>query len=742
MHAPHFTQYVREQLETRYGPQALYKNGLRVTTTLDRGLQRMAEEAVGAQVAAQSAQGAHNAALVALNPATGEILAMVGSADFFSEEISGQINMALSPRQPGSAIKPLTYLAAFERGWSPATLMWDVPTDFPDGANPPYRPRNYDGQFRGPVLVRQALGNSLNIPAVRALQFVGLDGLKEMAARLGVTTLTRPDYGLSLTLGGGEVPLLELAAAYGVLANEGVRVPAFSIMRVEDSAGRLIEEHQQQPGQQVVSREHAFLITDVLADAPARQPAFGATGRYLMLDRPAAVKTGTTNDVRDVWTVGYTPKLVTGVWVGNADNSAMTGLSGSSGAAPIWQAFMTQALRGTPSLSFLTPPGVSQAEVCADSGTLPSDVCPARRLEWFAQGQGPRPASEDIHQRLRVDRSTGGLATEFCPPDLVEERVFLVYPPEAAAWAQEQGLPLPPQGPCPVHTHQAELFLSAPQEGAEVAEVVPIRGTVRVPGLVSYRVEYGVGLNPEGWGLVAGPFSGEAQDALLAQWETRGLLDVPHTLRLVAETQGGALMETRVHVVVQNAPPTETPTRTPRPTRTRLPRATEPLPTPTDVAPTATWPLDPTASPWPTATPEPTATWEPPVETPLPSPTLPVPVETPVPTPEPSPSVEPVSPAALTAQIISPEEGDTLFGPTEIIGAAGGPGFVAYRVEVGLGHEPESWILVGEERSAPVQGGVLALWSPQDLGGYEVTIRLTVWGLGAQAEARVLVRVG
>lgn len=757
MRAPHFTVYVREQLEARYGPQVLYRNGLRVTTTLDLDLQAAAEEALREHVAGLASRGAHNGAAVVINPATGEILAMVGSADFWDESIDGQVNMALSPRQPGSAIKPLTYLAAFERGWTPATLIWDVPTEFPDGANPPYRPRNYDGAFRGPVLVRQALGNSLNIPAVKALQFVGLDGFKEIAARVGITTLTRDDYGLSLTLGGGEVSLLELTNAYAVLASGGVYRPPVAILRVEDSAGRLIEEHQASVGRQVVAPEHAFLITDILADPEARQPTFGSAARFMQLDRPAAVKTGTTNDVRDVWALGYTPDLVAGVWVGNADNSAMTNLSGAVAAAPVWQAIMLRAHQGKPVRGFEPPPGVERVEICAEGGTVPGPACPARRLEWFAIGQGPRPASEDIHQVLRVDRTTGGLATEFCPAETVEERVYLIYPPEAEAWARERGLPEPPREPCPLHAYAAELAIASPREGEVVQGVVPIWGTVRVPGLASYRVEYGIGPDPGGWGLVAGPFSGEVQDALLGQWDTRGLSDVEHTLRLVAEMQDGRLLEARRHVLVRNATPT--PTESPTPKATRAPRRTA-TPTPGVPTPTATepWWAEPTPTatepPWaePTATPtqEEPATPTPesthtPVPTPVQSPTPPAtpePTSTPPGPGEPSDDapVTPTSPP-LVAQIAFPLEGDMVRAPVEIHGTAAGTLFIAYRVEVGLGSEPELWVPIGEERFTPVVDGILALWQPWDLRGQVVTLRLTVWGIGEQAEARVTVWV-
>jgi len=763
MRAPHFTLYVREQLEERYGPQALYKNGLRVITTLDLDQQQAAQEILQRHVANLQAHHATNGALVILNPTTGEILALVGSADFSSEAIQGQVNMALSPRQPGSAIKPLTYLAAFEKGWTPATLIWDVPTEFPDGANPPYHPRNYDGKFRGPVLVRQALSNSLNVPAVKTLQFVGVDGLKEMAARVGIATLDRPDYGLSLTLGGGEVTLLELTAAYGVLANGGLWVPPVSILRVEDGFGRLIEAYEPQPGRRVVSPEHAFLITDILADPQARQPTFGSTARFLDLDRPAAVKTGTTNDIRDAWTLGYTPGLAVGVWVGNADNTPMTDLSGVTGAGPIWQAAMLQALQGSPARAFDRPPGVVSLEICAEGGTVPGEACPRRRMEWFAKGQGPRPASEDIHQVLRVDRQTGGLATEFCPPELVEERIYLVYPPEANEWAREQGLPEPPRFPCPLHTFAAELAILEPKEGDVVEGIVSVWGTVSIPGLASYRLEYGVGPDPGGWGLVAGPFAGEVRESLVGEWDTRDLFDIEHTLRLVVQTEDGREMETRIHVVVSNPTPTATSTRTRRPTRTPTPTATEPPPsaaptaTATVVGPSPTATMIATLPPGPTATetiaPTPTSAGLEPSPTALPWPTqtlvptaTPVPIETPTPQPTPTaePGGEPSPPPSsepLVAEIAYPPDGDIIRGPTEILGTAAGTGFVAYRVEVGLGIEPAGWVLLGEERTIPVEEGLLAVWQPQGLAGQIVTVRLTVWGIGEQQEARIVVRV-
>jgi len=334
MDFPHWVVYVRYLLEEQFDPQTIYRSGFTVYTTLDPELQNQAESIVADQVAALVENNATNGALLAMNPNNGEILAMVGSVDFYSEAIDGQVNMALSQtRQPGSTIKPLTYVAAFEKGWTPSTLIWDVPSEFPPSTdpfdtNPPYEPVNYDNKFHGPVTLRSALANSYNIPAVKALEFVeiyddpetpGEEGLIALARRFGITSLTRSDYGLSLTLGGGEISLLEMTSAYAVFANEGRRIPAVGISKIVDRTGNIVYEYEPPVGDQVIRAEHAYLISSILSDKSARIPMFG-TNPVINLDFTAAVKTGTTNDFRDNWTVGYTPDLVVGVWVGNTDS--------------------------------------------------------------------------------------------------------------------------------------------------------------------------------------------------------------------------------------------------------------------------------------------------------------------------------------------------------------------------------------------------------------------------------------
>jgi len=613
LRAPHFVMYVRQLLEEQYGPQAVYGGGLQVTTTLDPRLQTLAEEIARKHVAALRDRNVTNAALVALKPETGEILAMIGSVDFFDPAISGQVNVALRPRQPGSVIKPVTYLAAFEKGWTPATAIMDVTTEFPDGANPPYKPVNYDGQEHGMVTVRTALANSLNIPAVKTLQEVGLPAMLEMAHRLGIASLNRPDYGLSLTLGGGEVTLLEMTGAYAVLANGGQRVPPTAILDVRTGDGRVLYRYKP-VGEQVISPQHAYLITHILADNEARHLAFGPHS-VLELSRPAAVKTGTTNDWRDNWTIGYTPELVTGVWVGNSDNSPMADVTGVAGAGPIWHDFMEGALAGTPVRDFIRPEGIVEYEVCAISGARPSPSCPTRRIELFAAGTQPLDESHDIHQRIRIDRTTGALATEWCPDNVVEEHEFEVYPPEYREWAETHGHPQPPRESCPVHTGPARAQIMQPAEGESVQGIVTIIGQAVIPDFARYVVEYGVGWDPGGWGTIAVQEDEPVDGGILAQWDTSGLYNMEHTLRLVVFDHWGNVVEARRHIWVNNPLPTASPT--PWPTETVTPT---PLPTETDTPtpwPTLTeTPWSPSPTGWPTETPTPTAT------EPLPEPTL------------------------------------------------------------------------------------------------------------------------
>jgi 1A family penicillin-binding protein len=442
--APHFVMYVWEILRREFGEEALYRRGLRVYTTLDVDLQERARDIARYHLQQlsqpRSGEPAHNvtdAAVVALDPNSGEILVMLGSPDYFDPAIDGAVNVSLMPRQPGSAIKPLTYAAAFDKDYTPATMLLDVRTTFFTREGDAYVPVNYDKRFHGPVLLRQALGSSLNVIAVKVLQHVGIEEVVSLAQDLGMTTLRDPQrYGLALTLGGGEVRLMELTAAYAALANGGLQVGPHAILRVESIHGEVLWTETATLGQRVLDDRVAYWVTDILSDDFARIPAFGE-GSALALTRPSAAKTGTTTDWRDNWTVGYTPDLVVGVWTGNADNSPMVSVSGIDGAAPIWHGFMEEALKGRPVRAFVQPPGMVRAEICAESGMLPNSYCARRRQEWFIAGREPEGVC-NMHRLVRVDGRGGELASAHTPPQYIMQKVGVFLPPEAFEWAREQ----------------------------------------------------------------------------------------------------------------------------------------------------------------------------------------------------------------------------------------------------------------------------------------------------------------
>lgn len=451
--APHFVMQVRSQIDGLLSQQEVYDlGGLEVRTTIDLDWQKHAERAVLRQIEAmqRSSQGLghdmNNAALVALDPKNGDILAMVGSPDYFDPEHGGAINMALSPRQPGSALKPLVYAAALDPheaggGWTAATMLLDVQTAFVTRAGKAYVPANYDLREHGPVLLREALGSSLNIPAVRTLEHVGLDQLFSLSRKTGLTTLGDPqEYDLSVALGGGAVRLLDLTSAYAAFASEGVRVQSRYILEISDLGGNEVYKAPDPARTRVIDARVAWLISDILSDNNARRLGFGVNS-VLRLDRPAAVKTGTTTNFHDNWTLGYTPDLVVGVWAGNTDYKPMREVNGLTGAAPIWHEFMRTVLAGRPKDWFVRPQGLVQVEVCALSGLLPTESCPYRRKEWFIEGTQPQQR-DTFYRQVFLDQRTGALAEADTPVDQREARVVLDLPPQAWSWGRAQGLAL------------------------------------------------------------------------------------------------------------------------------------------------------------------------------------------------------------------------------------------------------------------------------------------------------------
>ncbi len=487
MRAPHFVGYVLDQLTPLLGAETVMRGGLTITTTLDADLQAAAEQILQHQIQqlATPRNGGpdhqvRNGAIVVLDPRSGAILTLVGSPDFANTAIQGQVNAAVAHRQPGSAIKPLTYAAALERGWTPATTIFDVPSTFSNRGGAPYSPENYDHAYHGPLSLREALATSSNVAAVKVLNGIGVPALLEIASRLGISTLGSDSgrYGLALTLGGGEVTLLELTGAYAAFANQGQRYQPRAVLAITDAHGQPVPAELLAPAQPeaALSPEVAYLISDMLSDRYARSRAYGQLSP-LDVDRPAAVKTGTTSDWRDNWTIGYSPDRVVGVWVGNADGQPMEAISGVTGAGPVWHAVMLAAHRGLPASDFARPASIVELTVCADGGMLPAANCPATRIERFIAGTEPtRP--DDLHQQIRIDplqECRVGPGSALADSEI---RSYRLLPPEAEAWASAHGWPLPPKAICPaafgaapagvpgLRAHTPAPVLLAPVEGS------------------------------------------------------------------------------------------------------------------------------------------------------------------------------------------------------------------------------------------------------------------------------------
>lgn len=605
--APHFAIAARKQLEDLVGPDLVYRGGLTVYTTLDYPLYLQIECAARSHVARLSGQPSvtvipardgsaceaanylyplapgdenidhlvSNAAVVVMEAKTGEVLAMMGSIDYYNKAIDGNFNVALAERQPGSAIKPFTYLTAFEQGYTPATMTLDVRTAFNVGSNQPYVPENLDRQFHGPQGMRSALANSYNVPAVQVLNWVGIDSLIRTAHAMGINTLDRgiDQYGLSLTLGGGEVTLYDLTYAYSVFANMGQmngrimpqdrRRPGFRsldptlILRVEDQSGEVMWEygkHNSFGSNVVVEPSLAYLINNILSDEEARHPSVGSNSA-LQIDRPSAVKTGTTNDFRDNWAVGYTPQIVTGVWVGNTDNSPMQDMPAIVGAAPIWHAAMEYALRNLPVETWQRPDDVIELTVCQISGLLPTQYCPTQQ-EIFRKGTEPT-VIDNIYQPFLINKETNLLATVYTPAELVEQRVYVMLPAEAADWIREAGIPQPPTEFDTVNMPNTagNVAITEPAPFGYVRGTVTIRGNARDGNIRFYRLDYGQGLNPSQWIQIGTDHTSSVFNGDLGVWNANGL-DGLYSLRLTLVRNDNSVQPFIVQVTVDNIPPT------------------------------------------------------------------------------------------------------------------------------------------------------------------------------------------
>ena len=560
--APHFFNYVVEYLNERYGPEWT-RNGWRVTTTIDLEVQAEAERIARDHVSTLLELEARNAAVVVLDPSTGEILAMVGSADFGDESIDGQVNMAIAPRQPGSAFKPITYVTALGKGYTAATVLMDLPTTIEIPGQEPYEPENYDRKFHGPVRLREALGSSLNIPAVKTQIFAGIAETLETAARFGMRIEGGTErFGPALALGSGEVPLLDMATGFGVFANGGMQIEPNPILRIEDSQGEIVEESAAPVGSRVLSPELAFLMTDILADAEARVLGFGNNQTLRLKGRAAAVKTGTTNDFRDSLTVGYTPQRVVAVWVGNADRTEMDEVSGAKGAGPIWNEVMEFIHADLPAIEFARPAGLITAEIDPVSGLIPGEYTPRTMTEYFIPGTVPE-RRDFYHQPIRIHEPSGKRAGPATPAEEVVVETYPVLPPEAAEWQREQPEDSPFYLPAEEYataldspTPLGDIAVAVPAQNQQVRSILEIVGSAGGEGFVSFTLEVGLGVSPNRWGLIAGPITDPRDRAQLGAVDTIQMTDGIYTLRLTVEREGGAEEVAFRQFVVDNTAPT------------------------------------------------------------------------------------------------------------------------------------------------------------------------------------------
>lgn len=600
--APHWVlSYIQPELEARFGHQAVYRGGLEVTTTLDLDLQKKAEAILEEWITTFESSGGHNGALVAMDPRTGEILAYVGSRDYFRDDILGRNDMAQALNSPGSALKPFTYVTAFMKlGWGPGTLILDTPVSWTEADGSVFTPRNPSGDFKGPISIRNALGNSLNVPAFKTILATGVEDVVATAKKMGLTEL-EGHYGPSLTIGGVDVKLVDMVYGYSVFAAGGVmrgvatalelpegsrQLDPVSILKVVDASGEvLFDINQERVDVPVIPPEYAYLITDILSDPQAQCATFGCGGLSIP-GRQAAIKTGTSEPyeesraIGDTWAMGYTPELVVGVWAGNADNSPMWNISSTSISWRSLRDFMVAALEGQPASTFQKPEGVVKAKVCFPSGKLPSEHCGKVIEDLFVASSLPKE-KDDWWRPVKIDIRNGLLAGETTPPQFVAERVFLVIPENlppgqrqwALEWAKELGAASPPTETST--PDKIPIAILSPAEGAELSGTVTITGRAVSGEFEWYRLEFGQGVAPASW-TVIGESNTPVSDAALGTWDTSGLAPDTYVLKLVVKDRARGELVTMITVKV--AAEKEKPTPTPRTVTTRS--TATPTPTP------------------------------------------------------------------------------------------------------------------------------------------------------------------
>ncbi len=567
MLAPHFAMYVIEKVAEQFGEDKIQKEGLKIITTLDYEKQKFAEEAVSAGVDKINKYGASNAGFVATDPRTGQILAMVGSIDYFNPQIDGNVNITDSLRQPGSSFKPFSYATAFKKPeFSPSKIIFDFQTDFGGG----YVPKNYNGRFNGPVTMRQALSNSLNIPAVKVMSLAGMDNVIRTAEDMGITSLNQKSrYGLSLALGAAEVRPVEMAGAFGVFANGGVKHDLRSILKVTDSKGKVVFEYNQDrdKGKQVLDPQVAYELANILSDNNARSLVFGTHSALYFPDRQVAAKTGTTSDNKDAWAVGFTPSISVAVWVGNNNGKIMKGgADGSIVAAPIFHTFIEKSLAGSAKEKFVQPEGMQSIAVERYSNKLPNDGYAGDiTTDIFASWQVPTE-KDDIHIKLIVCKVNGKLAPDNLSASLKEERLFANLHSErpdypnwegpVRGWALENGLVNePPKDYCSAEEFTPSISITAPANGGTVTADFEIsasyNSTLNVKSVEFFIDNISIG------SMTAAPFS--------KTYSIANLSNGAHSISVLATDENDTTAKNEIRITVSKPSAAVKPTPNPSP---------------------------------------------------------------------------------------------------------------------------------------------------------------------------------
>ena len=589
--APHFVAYIKDILVEKFGEKTVNAGGLRVTTTLDLKLQEKAEAIVKEEVDKIKNLKASNGAAVVIDPKTGEILAMVGSKDYTATDAAGlKFNVVTQGiRQPGSAMKPFSYAAAFKKGYTASTVLLDVETKYPSGdpKKPEYNPKNYDLKYRGPMQLRYALANSINTIAVKVSALVGIRDILRTANDMGMTSLEPNDenmkrIGLSLTLGGGEVTLLDITSAYGIFGTGGVKQEPKALLKVEDAKRKVLFEQLPTSAKRVLSEDVSFLISSILSDNSARKEIFGERSYLFIADKSVAVKTGTTDDKRDNWTIGYTPSFVVGVWVGNNDNSPMnpTLASGVTGAAPIWNRIIREILKDKKDEPFVKPENIIEMEIDAFGSGTPVDGMPKRK-EYYIKGTEPNTPSS-IYQNLKISKKDGNKlanAVEIAKGDY-ETKQYIVFKEQDPVSTDgknrwQEGIDAWLNG-------QSDSKLKPPRETYEGDDTITV--IIKEPSDRSQVNNNSVTVSAEGTSVgtitkmeifIDGDKKKESNGKTIS--DNFSLSNGLHTIRVRAEDDKGNTTEREIAIGV-NQPygtptplPVDTPTNTPSPTPTPIP---------------------------------------------------------------------------------------------------------------------------------------------------------------------------